>query len=175
MKHRLWFPLVLCAISCAADPRSDLEPRGGDANVEDMMHAHVTQIFEEKDADESGSLSKTEVGENPWLMAHFDEADADHDGQLKSEEVIDFAHELHGSEQTIAEHIELGFEELDVDADGLLTLEEAKGHPLEHMFGEADTDASNTVSLDELQALAEKHHGEASEGHHGHRGAHPHP
>lgn len=54
MKRSLRFiPLALCAISCAADP--PFRPRAGDAG---MMHAHVTQIFDEKDADDSRQASK---------------------------------------------------------------------------------------------------------------------
>lgn len=173
-------PLVLLA-ACAADAEADVAPR--DAEIEDELETHVSQIFAEHDADQSGSLSKAEAEDSVWIAAHFDAADANDDGQVSKQEVLDYAHAQHEAscpdgdcdeEEMIAAHIEKGFEMLDVNEDQQLTLEEAKGQPLEDVFEEADTDDSGTVSLEELHAIALKKHSDAAEGLHRPHGGHGH-
>lgn len=186
MKRTILLILALTApfgLACAGDHSSEIEHRSDE--VEDKLHQHIGQIFEEHDSDHSGSLSKAEAEDSHWIAAHFDAADANGDDQVTQEEAIQYAQDLHEANcegeqdaggdchgtDAIAQHVEKGFAMLDVDQDGQLTLAESEGQPLAQMFDEADTDDSGTVSLEELHAIAIKKHAEASEaaeGAHGH-------
>lgn len=66
-----------------------------------------------------------------------------------------------------------GLKKLDTDKDGMISVEEAKGHRLADRFAEIDVDKDGKLSRDELHAMKKGHHGKGGEGDRGWHGKDP--
>ncbi len=103
---------------------------------------HKRPGFEEIDKNADGVLTKDEV--RGRLLENFDQLDTDGSGTLSTGELP-----LPKNGQSGKHHKRPGFEEIDTNADGVLTKDEVRGGLLEN-FEQLDTDGSGTLSADEL-------------------------
>lgn len=146
--------VALCLPACATDGSGETELRSAES---DKLHHHIEQIFQARDADQSGGLSRAEARGNPWVSHNFDRADVDQSGEVSPEELTQLALDAHegqcedcSGESALEAHIDEAFPKLDADGDGFVTPAEAQGQPLEGMFAAADGDGDGKVTRDEL-------------------------
>lgn len=152
----------------AEDGQDDPDGEHGRHGAHHGKHHGKHQFFEKMDADQNGSISKTEANER--LAAHFDEIDADGDGELTKDEL----HQHH--EQRRAEHHAKMFAELDADGSGGISATEAENAPgpLAEHFAKIDADADGQLTQDELEAAHAKMR-KMGHGKHRRRGKHGDP
>lgn len=104
------------------------------------------EMFQQKDADESGTLSKDEV--DGVLAEHFDEIDADGDGELTKDE-LKAAREKRGSQGKNK------LKEADTDSNGAISADEAEAAGLEKVienFDQLDADGDGEITKEEFKA-----------------------
>jgi Ca2+-binding EF-hand superfamily protein len=107
--------------------------------------------FDDVDADRDGSISRAEAdAKAPGLASSFDAMDTDKNGGLSRAELEQFAHRRHDE---MHDRMEEKFKSADVNGDGQLSADEAKGMPrIANDFAAIDANGDGLVSRDELRA-----------------------
>ena len=115
--------------------------------------------FAQVDANSDGVITKEEV--KGRLLKHFDKIDTDKNGSISATEfsAIEKMHKgkdhKKGNKQ---QNYKQSFAKLDVNSDGVITKEEAKGRLLKH-FDKIDTDKNGSISATEFSAIEKMHKG----------------
>ena len=121
----------------------------------DQAGGKLEAAFKKADADNDGTLTKTEAKSMPRVAKHFDAIDADKDGTVSLAEIrasMKKAKEMHDSAVE-------RFKSADKDKDGTLTKDEAKALPrVAKNFDAIDTDKDGTVSEKEIHDYMKAQH-----------------
>ena len=120
--------------------------------------------FAQVDANSDGVITKEEA--KGRLLKHFDKIDTDKNGSISATE-FSAMEKMHkgkdhkkGNKQ---QNYKQSFAKLDVNSDGVITKEEAKGRLLKH-FDKVDTDANGSITSAEFELIKNM-----KKGQHGHK------
>ena len=106
------------------------------------------------DANGDGVIDRTEAAANPRFAEHFDTLDKNRDGRIDASERPQRGQGGKGGRDGA------GMARLDINGDGMITLEEAASHQrLLEKFEQIDTNADASLSREELQAWRAQHGG----------------
>ncbi len=154
--------IILFSLAAALLPLSSQAKPDGKSPPEDKGdRPSVGELFKRLDADESGTLSKEEA-KGP-IAKNFDRIDENEDGEISKKELAKLHKQMAERQKERGGERGEKFKEMDSDASGTISKDEAGARLLEH-FDEIDTDDDGELSKEELKAAFEKRKGAPKKG-----------
>ena len=147
--------LSVIALSFAATAIA-FSPLAGAADKAARDPGKANAMFKKHDADNDGTLDRTEAKATPFIDRHFEAIDTDKDGTISMAEIQAFSKAKTGEMHAKGE---AKFKAADKDGDGTLDPAEAKAMPhVAKHFADIDADKDGTVTIDEIHGFMKSHH-----------------